>query len=131
MKYLLDTHILLWCIFNPKQLNDKQKAAILDVHNDIFVSAISFWEISLKYSLKKLKLTSMKPEKISGYVKKSGFETTKIDENLLASFYKLPVIDHKDPFDRLLIWEAINNGYTIISADKNFTRYKKFGLKLL
>lgn len=131
MKYLLDTHILLWSIFKPKQLSDKQKAAILDVHNDVFVSAISFWEISLKYSLKKIKLGNMKPDKLPGHAKKSGFEIAKIDEGLLASFYKLPVIDHKDPFDRLLIWEAINNGYTVISADKNFTKYKKFGLKLL
>lgn len=131
MKYLLDTHILLWSIFSPKKLNDHQKAVIIDVNNDVFASAISFWEISLKYSLKKLKLFKVKPEKLPEYVKKSGFEVTKIDESLLSSFYKLPRLDHKDPFDRMLIWEAINNDYTIISADKSFGKYKKFGLKLL
>lgn len=129
MKYLLDTHVLLWCLFEPKKLNDRQKTVILDVHNDVFASAISFWEISLKYSLKKLNL-KIKPEKLPDYAKTNGFPITAIDVNTLASFHKLPRIGHKDPFDRMLIWEAINNNYTIISQDRSFADYKKFGLKL-
>lgn len=131
MKYLLDTHIFLWALFEPTKLTDKQKAAILDVNNDIFVSAISFWEISLKYSLKKLSLKGTRPEKLPEQAKKSGFQITKIDENLMASFYKLKKIGHKDPFDRLIIWEAIKGGYSVISSDRSFKAYKEAGLKML
>lgn len=131
MKYLLDTHIVLWSLFEPDRLAEKQKTAILDMQNDIFVSAISFWEISLKYALKKLSLGKTKPEKIPEYVKKSGFKISNLNIDLLATFHNLPVIAHKDPFDRMLIWEAINRGYTMITKDKSFSEYRKLGLKIL
>ena len=55
MNYLIDTHILFWSLFDPKKINDKIKGFLINTNNTIYVSKISFWEISLKYSLRKIK----------------------------------------------------------------------------
>lgn len=130
MKCLLDTHILLWTLFSPEKLKAKHRDLILDLQNDVYASVVSFWEISLKYSLGKLHLKKIKPEMLPDYVRKSDFQITKIDENLLATFYKLPKFAHKDPFDRLIIWEALEGNYTLLSDDGDFAEYKKLGLKI-
>lgn len=131
MKYLLDTHIFIWSQFYASKLPDKLKSLLVDVHNEIYVSPITFWEISLKYPTGKLELKKIKPETLPKYAKESGFNITQMDETLFATFYKLPNLSHKDPFDRMLIWEAINGGYTLMSNDKSFAEYKKYGLKLV
>lgn len=131
MKCLLDTHILLWALFAPEKLKAKHRDLILDLQNDVYVSAVSFWEISLKYSLGKLRLKKIKPEELPAYVRESDFQITKIDEDLLATFYKLPREAHKDPFDRLIIWEAISGNYTLLSDDKDFAEYKGLGLRIV
>jgi len=78
-----------------------------------------------------LELESITPEEIPRKVKEINIDTLEISEKDVSTYYKLPKIQHKDPFDRLLIWQAINYNITLISKDKEIEEYKTFGLKLL
>ncbi len=131
MKYLLDTHMFLWSLFSPGKISAKANKIISDPGNEIFVSILSFWEISLKYNIGKLELYNVKPDDLPGFAEESGFLIFPIDVNDVSTFYKLPRDIHKDPFDRMLIWQALRNNITLISADLRFKEYEKSGLKIL
>jgi len=131
MKYLLDTHYILWTLFQPEMIKDAIKE-ILENDKDIkIVSTLSLWEISLKYSLGKLELKDTNPTEIHEKIIDSGFEISSIEDELFSSYYKLPrKEDHKDPFDRMLIWQAISKNYTLITKDRKIEQYIKDGLKI-
>lgn len=112
MKCLLDTHTFLWTLFDPAKLSKNASSYIVNDKNEIYISTISFWEISLKYSIGKLSLENILPDELPLYAKKSGFEIANIDESIVCSFYKLPKHEHCDPFDRSLVWQAINSNMT-------------------
>jgi len=132
MSYLLDTHVFLWGLISPEKLSLKIKKQIISSAGNLNVSVISLWEIALKYSLGKLDLRGVKPDKLLYYAKKSGFKLVGVNSTVAASFYKLPLIsDHKDPFDRMLVWQAINKRMTLISKDAGLAEYKKYGLKVV
>ena len=130
MKYILDTHTFLWALFDTSKLPRPVIDIILNETNDIYVSTITFWEISLKYSIGKLSLNNILPDDLPAYSKKSGFEIINFDDKIASSFYKLPRVEHFDPFDRMLIWQAINNDMIIITRDKKFKEYIQHGLRL-
>ena len=131
MKYLLDTHTLLWVLFEDEKLSDTAKEIISNSENEIFVSIITYWEIALKYGIGKLQLENITPEEIPLKSKEINIDTLILSEKEVSTFYKLPKIRHKDPFDRLIIWQAINENMTLISKDKAMKEYKKFGLNVL
>jgi len=131
MKYLLDTHTLLWVLFKDEELSEKARLAIQNSENEIFISVITFWEISLKYGIGKLELENITPEEIPDKSKEINIETIELTENEASTFFKLPKIKHKDPFDRLITWQAINRNITLISKDKAMKAYKDFGLRIL
>ncbi|MGD9158042.1 MAG: type II toxin-antitoxin system VapC family toxin [Desulfobacteraceae bacterium] len=130
MKYLLDTHTFLWSLFKPEKLSKTTTQTIVSQENDIAVSVITFWEISLKYSLGKLELSGVKPDELPGFADKTGFEIIQIDPSEAATFCSLPGLSHKDPFDRLLIWQAIRRQMILVSKDRSFMEYKKYGLRI-
>ena len=129
MNYLLDTHTLLWSLFNPERLSAAVRDTIVSQENDIAVSVISFWEISLKFAMKKLDLRGIMPGELPDYTKQMYIEIIPINSNEAASFYKLPRLEHKDPFDRMIVWQAIQRKIILISKDHNLNEYQKFGLK--
>ncbi len=131
MRYLLDTHTLLWVLFEEEDLSEKAKAAIKNPDNEIYASIVSYWEISLKYALGKLELEGITPEELPQKAKEIGIETLEVSEQEASTFYKLPRLKHKDPFDRLIIWQAINREITLISRDKAIREYQKLGLEIL
>jgi PIN domain nuclease of toxin-antitoxin system len=131
MNYLLDTHAFLWTIFDSKQLSKRAKSVICNPGNTIYVSLITFWEISLKHSVGKLELENTSPEELPQVSKKAGFKILRLSEKEVASFHKLPKNRHKDPFDRLIIWQAINRNLILISKDKELSNYKESGLRVL
>ena len=131
MKILIDTNILLFILFDESRLTKRELEIIQDEDNEIIVSAISFFEISLKFSLRKLKLINTTPEKLPELLLKSGYSIENIDFLTFASFHKLPLDKHRDPFDRLIIWESIRKGFYLLSKDKKFGEYETIGLKLL
>ncbi|RKX77213.1 MAG: PIN domain nuclease, partial [Spirochaetes bacterium] len=104
MNYLFDTHYILWTLFEPEQINKNVEKILEDENTIKYVSGISLWEISLKYSLGKLELEGTDPDEVHKIIKRSGFEIIEVENNLFSSYYKLPKKeDHKDPFDRMLI----------------------------
>ncbi|RMG42868.1 MAG: type II toxin-antitoxin system VapC family toxin [Methanobacteriota archaeon] len=131
MKCLLDTHALLWALFDESKIPSKTKAILENPDHEVYVSIISYWEISLKYSLGKLELRGISPEELLQTAEQIGFETLPLKPEEAISFYRLPRDSHKDPFDRLIIWQAINRKLTLISKDISLRDYKKIGLKLL
>jgi PIN domain nuclease of toxin-antitoxin system len=132
MKLLLDTHALLWSIIAPELLSPVGRSAITDPAAQVAVSAVSFWEIAIKTSLGKLSLTGTTPEALVDIAQQQGFDLLPLDPRLAASFTKLPVDpQHRDPFDRMLIWQAISLGYTLVSRDRAISSHQQTGLRVL
>ncbi|HAV56641.1 MAG TPA: PIN domain nuclease [Acinetobacter junii] len=129
MDYLLDTHVLLWHFVLPKKLSNNIKTILLDLKSNIFISTVSLWEIALKVSIGKLDLKGKNPDDIPEAARSLGFNFLNLDPHTAASFYKLPRYKNKDPFDRMLAWQAINEKFILLSKDKGFDDYQKEGLK--
>ena len=129
MSILIDTHIFLWALFSPQKLSSEIQEALIKADR-VWVSSISFWEVSLKYGLGKLELQGLKPEDLPKAAQISGFKVLECDAQLFASSHQLENIGHKDPFDRLIIHTAIQNQLTLISEDTAFADYVSQGLKL-
>lgn len=127
MKYLIDTHIFLWLLFDPSKISSNKLQLLKDSSNQIYVSSISFWEISLKYSIGKLSLQNCLPDEMPKYAKDMGLEIIDASSDELASIYKLPII-HKDPFDRLIIHQAISRKFVLITEGNKFCDYQPYGL---
>lgn len=131
MDCLLDTHTLLWVLFEPSKLGMKTRRIIENPANRIFVSPISYWEISLKHGLGKLILPDTDPSEIPKAALDQGFTESQADPAILSTFHRLSINPaHRDPFDRLIIWQAICNDCTLLSKDRSMAFYVAQGLKL-
>ncbi len=131
MTYLLDTHYMLWAIADTKKLSAAIKEIITNPENRIIVSAISFWEVSLKSSLGKLQISGFAPEDLPDACLQMGFEIENLSAEDSSSYHQLKATYHKDPFDRMLIWQAMRNNYTFVSSDSTMKKYVSEGLKVL
>ncbi len=120
MNYLLDTHTFLWFI-NGEELNENILSIIRDPNNIIFLSIASVWEIAIKLNLNKLSL-----EKdfslITEFLINNQIEILTIEFNHLNTLLQLPNL-HRDPFDRLIIAQAISNSLIILTKDEKFKDY--------
>jgi PIN domain nuclease of toxin-antitoxin system len=117
-RFLLDTHVFLWWLIDDAQLGEKCKAFIQNERNDVFVSAATIWELSIKSALGKLQA----PEDMDAIVEDEGFEKLPISlyHGQLAG--SLPLL-HRDPFDRMLIAQAQAEGLILITADADIAAY--------
>ena len=128
-KLMLDTHVLLWAIGDSNKLPLQIAEQISDRRNEVFVSAVSLWEIALKQSIEKLEL-NFAIEGIPIYCQQMGFTLIPLKPSEVFAFLKLPKKkDHKDPFDRMLVCQCVANGYVLVSKDANMARYKDNGLE--
>jgi PIN domain nuclease of toxin-antitoxin system len=118
MNLLLDTHALIWTLENNPTLSSKARDAIIDGKNMIFVSSVSAWEISIKKSMGKLET----PDNLYEEIRLHRFTELKINFEHAWLVGKLPAI-HKDPFDRMLISQAIIEKLTLITRDKQIAQY--------
>jgi len=118
MKALLDTHVLLWWLDNPKLLSKKAFDIISNENSIIFVSAVSIWEIVIKQSLGKLDI----PDKIQPLIESEGFTELPISFAHAKTVGTLPKL-HNDPFDRLLIAQAIHEKLPVITRDSEIANY--------
>jgi PIN domain nuclease of toxin-antitoxin system len=118
-RFLLDTHTLLWWLADSKQLGDRCRESISDERNQVFVSAATTWEISVKMSIGKLEA----PEDMDSVVEDEGFSKLPITlyHGQLAG--RLPAI-HRDPFDRMLIAQAQAEGMILVTADELIAKYQ-------
>jgi PIN domain nuclease of toxin-antitoxin system len=129
MKYLLDTHALLWSFFEPERLSEKVRGILLDDACEIYYSPVSLWEISIKYGLNKLRLGNLTPEEFFDVLEDSHLLCQDVNPRVALTSFRLPR-RHADPFDRFLIWEAIQNDFTLVSMDGAFSAYTQEGLRL-
>lgn len=129
MKILIDTHYLLWMFMDTAKLSDKVKEALMSTENEIYYSQISLWEIALKYSIGKLFLNGVTPEELYQEIQQSFLICKKLENQILISSYCLPR-EHKDPFDRMIIWQAIKGEMSLLSVDAKMNNYARYGLKL-
>ncbi len=128
--YLIDTHILIWYLFEPSKLS-KDVCNILENEINIYVSLANLWEISIKYGLGKLDLNTLLPENLPEICLKYNFKILPLSIDEVSSYHQLKSFHHKDTFDRILIWQAIKNNFTLISNDVNMSPYTSDGLQLL
>ncbi|MBN8850453.1 MAG: twitching motility protein PilT [Sphingobacteriales bacterium 50-39] len=131
MNYLLDTHYMLWTLAETQKLSKKIRDVVTDTENRIIISTISFWEVSLKASIGKLKLEGFSPEDLPDACSQMGFDIVSLGTGESSSYHNLLATHHKDPFDRMLIWLALRNDYILISADDHVNKYTSEGLKVL
>ena len=132
MRYLIDSHIGIWMVTQPTLIKDEIKDLLLNQENEISISTVSFWEISIKYSLGKLNLNVASPETFKRELE-LACKVSVLDLNLedTLTFYKLKTFHHKDPFDRMMIWQAIQNNLTFITDDEQIHKYTDCGLKVI
>ena len=131
MNYLVDTHYLLWSLIDPSHLKKPAIEILTNTQAIKYVSKISFWEIALKYSLGKLKLEGTTPEEILSASRESGFKILDVSEDDIVTSHLLPFVEnHRDPFNRLLVWQCIRNNIVIVTSDSRLKGYEPHGLKI-
>jgi len=122
MRLLLDTHIFIWFVLPSSQLSAAALAAIRKADNQIYVSLVSAWEMSIKSGLGKLSLTQPIKAFIEDQCRRNRFEILPITLPHIAAVERLPQ-HHRDPFDRLLIAQSMTETMPLISADNAFDAY--------
>jgi PIN domain nuclease of toxin-antitoxin system len=122
VKYLLDTHAFLWFVSEDNRLSSKAQSIIINSQNEVYFSAVSAWEISIKIRLGRLTIEEDLEPFIIKQLAENNFSTLSI--TIFHSIYtsKLPNI-HKDPFDRMIVAQAQVEDLSIISKDKNIKKY--------
>lgn len=119
MQLLLDTHALIWWLSNDSTLAVAAKKEIANPDNIVFVSAASAWEIAIKKSLGKLQA----PDDLSIQLEKNRFKPLAISIDHALNVEKLP-LHHQDPFDRILIAQAMSEKLIVVTRDRRFKAYK-------
>ena len=122
MKLLLDTHAFLWWLEGSRRLSANARSAIEDDANDVLVSAATAWEIATKQRLGKLPQAELVAQDVPGAVASQGFEALAITVGDAQRAGLLPG-PHRDPFDRMLIAQAIEHGMALVSIDAVFDGY--------
>jgi PIN domain nuclease of toxin-antitoxin system len=120
-RFLLDTHVFLWLIQGDPQLSDRVRAIIADDASQLNFSIVSIWEIAIKLNIGKLKIEHS-IEDIYQLLAQLKIEILPIDRSDLDRYLTLP-LHHRDPFDRLIISQAIDRELILISADGAFEPY--------
>lgn len=132
MTLLLDTHAFLWSVVEPERLTERVHEALTAPTSRVVVSAVTFWEIALKSALGKLELLNCTPESLIEAALAQGFELLPLDPRVAAGFANLPrTPEHKDPFDRMLVWQALHLPATLVTRDGPLVRNGPVGLRTL
>jgi len=121
MKFLLDTHILLWVAGFPEKLSPQAKLIVEATENELFFSAASLWEISIKKGLGRADF-KVDARVLRRALADNGYQELSITGLHSVGIEDLPLI-HKDPFDRILLSQAITEGITLLTSDKIMAQY--------
>ncbi|MBR3566719.1 MAG: type II toxin-antitoxin system VapC family toxin [Salinivirgaceae bacterium] len=129
MKYLIDTHILIWLAISPQEISKDALRTLENPENKVFVSTISLWEIAIKLSIGKLDLQGLKISDLVQFCDEQNIRIIQLPLSAVEQYQRLPKKEnHKDPFDRLLISLSIADNYTFVSADGKVDLYREDGL---
>jgi len=119
VRILLDTHALLWAIAEPARLPERVAMAVRNPANDVFVSAVSTWEITIRAAIGKIEADVAE---IAATFEAMGFVELPVTVAHTIRLREIPP-HHRDPFDRLLVAQAIEGGFTLASRDRAFAAY--------
>lgn len=122
MRLLLDTHIFLWFVGGDKKLAVALREVISDPQNEIFLSVVSLWEMIIKYQLGHLPLPQPPELYVPTQRRRLRIGSLLVDEGSVSQVAKLPPL-HRDPFDRLLIGQAIEHGLKLVTVDTSIRSY--------
>jgi PIN domain nuclease of toxin-antitoxin system len=122
MRFLLDTHAFLWFVLNDSQLSPKALQLIVEPTHDILISSASYWELAIKISLGKYQIPGSFQVWMEQQIAANAFQILPITIAHAATVTILP-FHHRDPFDRLLIAQALTEKIAIVSADRVFDSY--------
>ena len=122
MRVLLDTHAFLWFITDDRRLSRRAREIMEDSENDLLLSVASLWEIAIKSSLGKLALGRPFGELLPHELAANGIEVLRIRLNHLTSLTMLP-FHHRDPFDRLILAQAMVEDVPVLTGDSAFSSY--------
>ena len=122
MKLLLDTCSFLWAVRGDAALSAEAAALFRDPANEVYLSAVSAWEIAVKYAAGQLVLPERPERFVPGHREERGIASLAIDEESALHASRLPLL-HRDPFDRLIVSQAIVHGMTILTPDPIIARY--------
>lgn len=132
MKYLIDTHVFIWALMETKKISKKVTSILENVENEVYISPISFWEMAIKYQSKKLDLQGINILHLPHIAEQYDFEVLSPEPYDYVSVGTVPQKEnHHDPFDRMLIQQAIRNNLVLLSADSKFQQYEENGLQLM
>ena len=122
MKLLIDTHTLIWAMDDPAKLSGPAAMALQDPANDLLLSAATVWELAIKIGLVKLKLSLPYRQWMDRAIADLGLAVLPVTVEYAERQSALPT-HHKDPFDRLIISQALVDGVTVVGADPIFDHY--------
>lgn len=132
MGYLIDTHVFLWSLLDTKKIKSKVLKILEDRKNTVYISPISFWEIAIKHQTKKLDLQGINVLQLPHIAEQYDFTLLTPQTYDYVSISQIPLKEnHHDPFDRMLIQQAIRNDLILISKDEKFQQYQENGLQLM
>jgi PIN domain nuclease of toxin-antitoxin system len=121
MEVLLDTHTFLWFVGGADELSAQARAVIENPNNRKYISLASFWEIAIKQSIGKLTLT-IPLSALKDKAEKDNFQILPVCFEDILQLTELP-FHHRDPFDRIILSQALHNNLTLLSRDGNFSCY--------
>lgn len=122
MRLLLDTCTFLWLATNAPQLSRRARELFADPANEVYLSAVSAWEIAIKYTLGRLRLPDPPAVYLPDRRRKMGIEELPLEEAAALHLSRLPRLD-PDPFDRMLVSQSIVHAMTILTPDPQISRY--------
>jgi PIN domain nuclease of toxin-antitoxin system len=122
LKFLIDTHAWLWSLESPEELGREAIAILKNPRNVILFSAVSAWEIAIKVSLRKLELPEPPAEYLRSRLSEESYTELPVEVKHAIKVPDLPAI-HRDPFDRLLIAQAIVENVPLLTADRQLEKY--------
>ncbi len=129
MKYIIDTHILIWLAVSPEKVPKRIMEIIEEPTNTICISTISLWEIAIKLAIKKLELKNLDIEDLVEICHEQDIKIMQLPISAVKQYKSLPIKpNHKDPFDRILISLCICEDYVFLSSDTKVGQYKENGL---
>lgn len=122
MRLLLDTHVAIWALTADRRLTQRARALIASPENDVVVSAASIWEIAIKFALGKSGRPPFSGTDAIGYFREAGFTFLDIRPDHAAAAGELPAL-HADPFDRLLVAQALHEPMRLVTQDPRVAAY--------
>lgn len=122
VRVLLDTHAFLWWILGSPKLSELARETIAEESNELLFSVVSGWEISIKVGVGKLELPDTPKDFVTEQILLNDLKVLPVDLNHALRVYELPD-HHQDPFDRLLVSQALEEGVPVLTADPFITRY--------